>query len=116
MPSGIVTPEIVAGKHTDWKVNDSDYLVYWAYELEETGHLLQLVDPSLGSNCTTQEALRDLQVALLRVNDKAGLRPGMNEVVEALTDQTSFDQLLGNQRYADDDPLTSKTRTSGVTP
>lgn len=79
--------------------------------MHDAGDLLKLVDPSLGSTCTSQEeALRVLQVALLCVNTQAGLTPCMTEVVEALADQASFELLLGHQRYADDDPFSSKTR------
>lgn len=52
-----------------------------AYVLQEQGNLLELVDPSLGSNYSKQEAMRVLNLALLCTNPSPTLRPSMSSVV-----------------------------------
>ncbi|KAH7543983.1 hypothetical protein JRO89_XS15G0076800 [Xanthoceras sorbifolium] len=55
-----------------------------AYVLQEQGNLLELVDPSLGSKVSRDEALRMLNVALLCTNPSPTLRPAMSSVVSML--------------------------------
>ncbi|KAF7836623.1 putative LRR receptor-like serine/threonine-protein kinase [Senna tora] len=60
------------------------YLLDWAYVLQEQGNLLELVDPSLGSSYSEEEAMRMLQLALLCTNPSPTLRPSMSSVVSML--------------------------------
>nr|TKS01985.1 putative LRR receptor-like serine/threonine-protein kinase [Populus alba] len=53
-----------------------------AYVLQEQGNLLELVDPSLGSNYSKIEALRMLNLALLCTNPSPTLRPSMSSAVK----------------------------------
>ncbi|KAK1582676.1 hypothetical protein Q3G72_017256 [Acer saccharum] len=58
--------------------------VYKAYVLQEQGNLLELVDPSLGSKFSKEEALRMLNIALLCTNPSPTLRAPMSSVVAML--------------------------------
>jgi len=59
-----------------------------AYVLQEQGNLLDLVDPSLGSKYSSEEAMRMLQLALLCTNPSPTLRPSMSSVVSMLEGKT----------------------------
>ncbi|KAB1202735.1 hypothetical protein CJ030_MR8G002235 [Morella rubra] len=83
---GVVALEIVSGKsNTNYRPKEEFvYLLDWAYVLQEQGNLLELVDPSLGSSYSSEEALRMLNVALLCTNPSPTLRPAMSSVVGML--------------------------------
>ena len=55
-----------------------------AYVLQEQGNLLELVDPSLGSNYSKEEALTLLDIALLCTNPSPSLRPSMSSVMSMI--------------------------------
>ncbi|KAH9610650.1 hypothetical protein KSS87_002965 [Heliosperma pusillum] len=55
-----------------------------AYVLQEQGSLLELVDPSLGSSYSEEEALTLLNLALLCANPSPTLRPRMSSVVSMI--------------------------------
>nr|GFA25211.1 probable LRR receptor-like serine/threonine-protein kinase At1g53430 [Tanacetum cinerariifolium] len=55
-----------------------------AYVLQEQGNLLELVDPSLGSHYSKEEAMRMLNIALICSNPSPTLRPAMSKVVSML--------------------------------
>ncbi|KAH7512735.1 hypothetical protein FEM48_Zijuj12G0122000 [Ziziphus jujuba var. spinosa] len=59
-----------------------------AYVLQERGKLLDLVDPSLGSNYSKEEALTMLNLGLLCTNTSPSLRPTMTSVVSMLEQKT----------------------------
>ncbi|KAJ7963869.1 LRR receptor-like kinase [Quillaja saponaria] len=81
---GVVALEIVSGKsNTNYRPNEEFvYLLDWAYVLQERGCLLELVDPSLGSEYSSEEAMVMLNVALLCTNASPTLRPIMSQVVK----------------------------------
>ncbi|KAG6790371.1 hypothetical protein POTOM_006524 [Populus tomentosa] len=83
---GVVVLEIVSGKsNTNYRPKEEFvYLLDWAYVLQEQGNLLELVDPSLGSNYSKIEALRMLNLALLCTNPSPTLRPSMSSAVKML--------------------------------
>ncbi|KAF3794527.1 putative LRR receptor-like serine/threonine-protein kinase [Nymphaea thermarum] len=104
---GVVAMEIVSGKsNTNYRPKDECvYLLDWvkrimietragtdytseesrqAYVLQEKGRLLDLVDPSLGTNYSKEEALRMLKVSLLCTSPSPTLRPSMSTVVSML--------------------------------
>lgn len=60
-----------------------------AYVLQEQGNLLELVDPSLGSNFSKKEAMTMLNIALLCTNPSPTLRPTMSSVVSMLEGKTA---------------------------
>ncbi|KAL8140224.1 hypothetical protein V2J09_006245 [Rumex salicifolius] len=55
-----------------------------AYVLQDQGNLLEIMDPSLGTNYLKEEALRLLNVALLCTNPSPSLRPVMSSVVSMI--------------------------------
>ncbi|KAK0601336.1 hypothetical protein LWI29_023271 [Acer saccharum] len=83
---GVVALEIVSGKsNTNYRPKEEFiYLLDWAYVLQEQGNLLELVDPSLGSKFSKEEALRMLNIALLCTNPSPTLRAPMSSVVAML--------------------------------
>ncbi|RDX92923.1 putative LRR receptor-like serine/threonine-protein kinase, partial [Mucuna pruriens] len=87
---GVVALEIVSGKsNTNYRPKEEFvYLLDWAYVLQEQGNLLELVDPSLGSKYSSEEAMRMLQLALLCTNPSPTLRPPMSSVVSMLEGKT----------------------------
>ncbi|CAA7402413.1 unnamed protein product [Spirodela intermedia] len=87
---GVVTLEIVSGKsNANCRMKeDFMYLLDWANVLQEKGALLDLVDPALGVNFSTEEAQQMLDLALLCTNLTPALRPSMSTVVAMLEDHT----------------------------
>ncbi|XP_050915212.1 probable LRR receptor-like serine/threonine-protein kinase At1g53430 [Lathyrus oleraceus] len=87
---GVVALEIVSGmSNTNYRPKEEFvYLLDWAYVLQEQGNLLELVDPSLGSNYSAEEAMRMLQLALLCTNPSPTLRAPMSSVVSMLEGNT----------------------------
>ncbi|KAK2368139.1 Leucine-rich repeat transmembrane protein kinase [Trifolium repens] len=87
---GVVALEIVSGmSNTNYRPKEEFvYLLDWAYVLQEQGTLLELVDPSLASNYSPEEAMRMLQLALLCTNPSPTLRPPMSSVVSMLEGNT----------------------------
>ncbi|XP_027342483.1 probable LRR receptor-like serine/threonine-protein kinase At1g53430 isoform X2 [Abrus precatorius] len=87
---GVVALEIVSGKsNTNYRPKEEFvYLLDWAYVLQEQGNLLELVDPSLSSGYSAEEAMRMLQLALLCTNPSPTLRPPMSSVVNMLEGKT----------------------------
>ncbi|KAJ7981864.1 putative Kinase [Quillaja saponaria] len=83
---GIVALEIVSGKsNTNYRPKEEFvYLLDWAYVLQEQGNLLELVDTSLGSSYSKDEAFKMLNLALLCTNPSPTLRPSMSAVVSML--------------------------------
>ncbi|XP_077212752.1 putative LRR receptor-like serine/threonine-protein kinase At1g53440 [Tasmannia lanceolata] len=83
---GVVLLEIVSGKGNANYMPKEDfvYLLDWAYVLQEQGDLLELVDSSLGSHYSEEEALRILSLALLCTNPSPSLRPAMSAAVRML--------------------------------
>eukprot|EP00268_Persea_americana_P019319 TRINITY_DN19897_c4_g1_i1.p1 TRINITY_DN19897_c4_g1~~TRINITY_DN19897_c4_g1_i1.p1 ORF type:complete len:183 (+),score=37.69 TRINITY_DN19897_c4_g1_i1:30-551(+) len=102
---GIVALEIVSGKSiTNYRPKpDCIYLLDWAYVLQERGSLVELVDPSLGSDFNKAEAMRMLTVALLCTNASWTLRPTMSAVVGMLEDRTVVKNLISDPNISSDD-------------
>ncbi|XP_062199974.1 probable LRR receptor-like serine/threonine-protein kinase At1g07650 [Phragmites australis] len=99
---GVVALEIVSGKsNTNYRPKeDFVYLLDWACVLHERGTLLELVDPDLGSNYSTEEALLMLNVALLCTTTAPTLRPKMSKVVSLLEGHTPLQPLLSDLSLA----------------
>lgn len=73
---------------------------FQAYVLQERGSLLELVDPDLGSEYSTEEAMVMLNVALLCTNASPTLRPTMSQVVSMLEGRTDIQDLLSDPGYS----------------
>ncbi|GAB2236161.1 hypothetical protein Droror1_Dr00027900 [Drosera rotundifolia] len=81
-----VVLEIVSGKsNTNYRPKEEFvYLLDWACVLQEQGNLLELVDPSLGSDYSEEEAMMLLNLALLCTSLSPSLRPNMSSVVSMI--------------------------------
>lgn len=99
---GVVALEIVSGKsNTNYRPSeDFVYLLDWAYVLRERGSLLELVDPDLGSEYSSEEAMVILNVALLCTNASPTLRPTMSQVVSMLEGRTAVQELLSDPGFS----------------
>ncbi|GLU18082.1 hypothetical protein SLE2022_344020 [Rubroshorea leprosula] len=84
---GVLLLEIVSGRsHTDRRLPVAEqYLLEKAWELYESGKLMELVDTSLNGEYNAEEALRYLKIGLICTQDKPTLRPRMSKVVKMLT-------------------------------
>ncbi|KAK6238429.1 hypothetical protein QUC31_003898 [Theobroma cacao] len=74
--------------------------VYRAYVLRERGSLLELVDPALGSEYSSEEAMVMLNVALLCTNASPTLRPTMSQVVSMLEGRTAVQDILSDPGFS----------------
>ncbi|XP_015880345.3 probable LRR receptor-like serine/threonine-protein kinase At1g07650 isoform X2 [Ziziphus jujuba] len=108
---GVVTLEIVSGKsNTNYRPNEEFvYLLDWAYVLQERGSLLELVDPAMGSEYSSEEAVLMLNVALLCTNASPTLRPTMSQAVSMLEGRTTVHELLSDPGFSS---INSKCSTS----
>ncbi|XP_027187823.1 probable LRR receptor-like serine/threonine-protein kinase At1g07650 isoform X2 [Cicer arietinum] len=99
---GVVALETISGKsNTNYRPDDEFfYLLDWAYVLQERGTLMALVDPDLGSEYSTEEAMVMLNVALLCTNASPTLRPTMSQVVSMLEGWTDIQDLLSDPGYS----------------
>ncbi|EXC41541.1 putative LRR receptor-like serine/threonine-protein kinase [Morus notabilis] len=103
---GVVALEIVSGKsNTNYRPKEEFvYLLDWAYVQQEQGNLLELVDPSLGSKYSKEEAMRMLNIALLCTNPSPTLRPTMSSVVSMLEGKIPVQALLAKRSSSEQDP------------
>ncbi|XAR50821.1 Non-specific serine/threonine protein kinase [Bertholletia excelsa] len=103
---GVVALEIVSGKsNTSYQPKEEFvYLLDWAYVLQERGNLLELVDPELGSDYSSEEAMVMLNVALMCTNAAPTLRPTMSQVISMLEGRTSCQDLLSDRGFSAIDP------------
>ncbi|XP_076926139.1 putative LRR receptor-like serine/threonine-protein kinase At1g07650 [Bidens hawaiensis] len=103
---GIVALEIVSGKsNTNYRPKeDFVYLLDWAYVLQERGSLLDLVDPDLGSEYSSEEAMTVLNVALLCTNASPTLRPTMSQALNMLEGRSSVQDLLSDPGFSTINP------------
>ncbi|XP_041008931.1 probable LRR receptor-like serine/threonine-protein kinase At1g07650 isoform X4 [Juglans microcarpa x Juglans regia] len=99
---GVVALEIVSGKsNTNYRPKeDFVYLLDWAYVLQERGSLLELVDPALGSEYSSEQAMIMLNVALFCTNASPSLRPTMSQVVSMLEGGTTVQELLSDPGFS----------------
>lgn len=103
---GVVALEVVSGKsNTNYRpIEEFVYLLDWAYVLQERGNLLELVDPALGSEYSSEEAMILLNVALLCTNAAPTLRPTMSQVVSMLEGRTNVQELLSDPGFSTINP------------
>ena len=87
---------------------DFGIFFFQAYVLQERGSLLELVDPGLGSEYTTEEAMVMLNVALLCTNASPTLRPIMSQVVSMLEGRTAVKEILSDPGFS---AINSKLKT-----
>ncbi|KAK3039047.1 hypothetical protein RJ639_028498 [Escallonia herrerae] len=99
---GVVALEIVSGKsNTNYRPKEEFvYLLDWAYVLQERGSLLELVDPDLGSEYSSEEAMVMLNVSLMCTNASPTLRPTMSQAVNMLEGRTDVQDLLSDPGFS----------------
>ncbi|KAJ8459082.1 hypothetical protein OPV22_032008 [Ensete ventricosum] len=94
---GVLLLEIVTGKRSagfhQYGGNALNLLGH-AWQVRKAGKWTELMDPSLGDGCPSWEASRCIHVALLCVQENAGDRPTMSDVIA----------MLGNESVALADP------------
>ena len=78
--------------------------------MQERGNLLEMVDPALGSEFSSEEAILVLNAALLCTNASPTLRPTMSQVVSMLEGRTAVQELLSDPGFSS---TNSKYRSSG---
>ncbi|KAI8001625.1 putative LRR receptor-like serine/threonine-protein kinase [Camellia lanceoleosa] len=102
---GVVTLEIVSGKNsTSYRPNDENvYLLDLAYVLQQKGNLVELVDPSLGSDYSSEQANTILELAMSCTNLSPSLRPPMSEVVKTLEGKSKIVGASPSAPYSTDD-------------
>ncbi|MCI10361.1 G-type lectin S-receptor-like serine/threonine-protein kinase [Trifolium medium] len=80
---GVIVLEIVSGKKNT-KFSDPEYyhnLLGYAWRLWSEERALELLDESLGQQCTPSEVIRCVQVGLLCVQQRPEDRPDISSVV-----------------------------------
>lgn len=85
-----------------------------AYVLQEQGNLLELVDPTLGSSYSSEEAMRMLELALLCTNPSPTLRPSMSSVVSMLEGKSPIQAPIirrGDARFKAFETLSQDSQT-----
>ncbi|KAG6485862.1 hypothetical protein ZIOFF_054429 [Zingiber officinale] len=70
---------------------------YHAYVLQEHGNLFELVDQSLGSNYSKEEALQMLELSLVCTDLSPMLRPAMSSVISMLEGKMPMKVMLANR-------------------
>ncbi|PON62127.1 Serine/threonine protein kinase [Trema orientale] len=83
---GVMMLEIISGKKNlgFYQPNHSSNLVGHAWNLWKEGRSFELLDPAIGEACSANEIMRNVQVALLCVQENAADRPTMSEIVSML--------------------------------
>ena len=72
--------------------------------MQERGSLLELVDPTLASDYSEEEALLMLNVALMCTNASPTLRPTMSQVVSLIEGKTAMQELLSDPSFSTVNP------------
>lgn len=72
--------------------------------MQERGCLLELVDPDLGSEYSSEEAMTILNVALLCTNASPTLRPTMSQALNMLEGRTNVQDLLSDPGFSTINP------------
>ncbi|KAI3731703.1 hypothetical protein L1987_62892 [Smallanthus sonchifolius] len=90
---GILAMEIVSGKNNSYRhTEECFYLLDWAYLSRAKKNLLEMVDPDLGSEFSSEEALRILKVALFCTAASPSFRPTMSQTISMLEGHTDLEE------------------------
>ncbi|KAF8036463.1 hypothetical protein BT93_C2245 [Corymbia citriodora subsp. variegata] len=88
---GVLLLETVTGrKNTVVTSSAPAGLIEQTWDLWSQGDILELMDPSLGSLCPTNELIRIIHVGLLCVQEGAADRPTMSDVISMITNDSIF--------------------------
>ncbi|CAK9162127.1 unnamed protein product [Ilex paraguariensis] len=83
--------------------------------LEQGNKLVELVDPTLGSDYNHKEAETILELAMMCINQSSSLRPIMSQVVKVLEGNMDIRTLKDELGYAKVLPSLSQPSQSGST-
>ncbi|KAK9706552.1 hypothetical protein RND81_07G134500 [Saponaria officinalis] len=88
---GVLLLEIISGRSNSLfnKSLGRDSLLSRAWRLWNSGDVMELVDPTLGTDVSRDEVLRCIQVALFCAQEDAASRPTMASVVHMLSSNSS---------------------------
>ncbi|KAJ0017807.1 hypothetical protein Pint_10171 [Pistacia integerrima] len=99
-------------------ISVSDQIVT-AFDLQQKGNLMDLVDENLANEFNKKEAERMIKVALLSCNATPSLRPTMTEVVSMLEEQTDIQDVISDPSIYNGDlqlkPLEDQSSTGSST-
>ncbi|XP_013597278.1 PREDICTED: probable LRR receptor-like serine/threonine-protein kinase At1g29720 isoform X2 [Brassica oleracea var. oleracea] len=123
---GVVAMEIVSGKSNTKQKGSADHvwLIKWARKLQQTGDIMDIIDPVLEGDFNRKEAERMIKVSLVCTNSSPLLRPTMSEVVQMLEGEIEITQVLSDPGLYEHNFSISKPRgtdthgsssTSGLT-
>ncbi|KAK1557648.1 hypothetical protein Q3G72_028744 [Acer saccharum] len=95
---GVVALEIASGRNnaSHRAKNDRVCLLDLAFNLQQKGNLMEIVDPMLEDKFDKEEAEKMIRVALLCSNADPALRPTMSEVVSMLESQTIVQEVASD--------------------
>ncbi|XP_056698796.1 probable LRR receptor-like serine/threonine-protein kinase At1g07650 isoform X2 [Spinacia oleracea] len=93
---GVVVLEVMAGRSNMKFLPEEDYfcLLDWAFVLKQKGDLMELMDPTLGTDYNKEEASIMIQVALLCTNPSPALRPTMSAALNMLEGNIAVQELI----------------------
>ncbi|KAF8107798.1 hypothetical protein N665_0116s0005 [Sinapis alba] len=120
---GVVAMEIVSGKSNMKQKGSAGHvwLINWARTLQQTGDIMDIIDPVLEGDFNRKEAERMIKVSLICTNSSPLLRPTMSEVVQMLEGEIEITQVLSDPGLYEHNFSISKLRghgsssTSGLT-
>ncbi|KAL5772115.1 hypothetical protein ACOSP7_011714 [Xanthoceras sorbifolium] len=95
---GVVALEIASGRNNaSYRAqNGCVCLLDFAFNLQQKGNLMEIVDPNLEDKFNKEEAEKMIRVALLCSNADPALRPTMLEVVGMLEAQTTVQEVASD--------------------
>ncbi|CAA7028274.1 unnamed protein product [Microthlaspi erraticum] len=95
---GVVAMEIVSGKSNIKPKQNGDQvsLINWALTLQQTGDILEIIDPKLEGDFNREEAVRMIKVALLCTHSSPSLRPTMSEALQMLKGEMELTEVVSD--------------------
>ncbi|WZY78342.1 LOW QUALITY PROTEIN: hypothetical protein YC2023_024726 [Brassica napus] len=117
---GVVAMEIVSGKSNMKQTESSDpiWLINWvtlelfALTLQQTGDIMDIIDPVLEGEFNSKEAEVMIKVGLACTNSSPLSRPTMSEAVQMLEGETEITQVLSDPGLYGSDWNISKMRST----
>ncbi|KAH7568688.1 hypothetical protein JRO89_XS06G0032700 [Xanthoceras sorbifolium] len=95
---GVVALEIASGRNNaSYRAqNGCVCLLDFAFNLQQKGNLMEIVDPNLEDNFNKEEAEKMIRVALLCSNADPAVRPTMSEVVSMLEARATVQEVASD--------------------
>ncbi|KAG2265843.1 hypothetical protein Bca52824_072922 [Brassica carinata] len=113
---GVVAMEIVSGKSNTKQKGSVDHvsLINWALTLQQTGDIMEIVDPTLEGDFNIKEAVRMIKVAFVCTNSSPSLRPAISEAVQMLQGEIEITQVMSDPGLYDHNFSIPKLRGSDI--